>query len=181
MTQNIAVLYKSKHGSTRKYAEWIAHALAADLFDAEKTSVKELASYQTLIFGGYLYAGSVSGVNILTANMDKLSGKHIVVFAVGCAPERKENLRHIFLKNFSENIRDRVALFYLRGAFNFQELNFLDKFLIYLLKTKIQHTKPEKLDEDSKGFLEVCEKPMDWTSRDNIQPLVDFVLELKAK
>ena len=179
MTQKVAVLYKSKHGSTKKYAEWIAHELSADLFDVERTSVKELNSYQTIVFGGFLYAGSISGVNLLTANMDKLGGKHIIVFAVGCAPERKENLRHVFFKNFAANIRDRVALFYLRGAFNFQELNLLDKFLIYVLKTKIKHTKAEKLDEDSKGFLEVCEKPMDWTNRDNIKPLVDFVIKLK--
>ena len=179
MTQKVAVLYKSKHGSTKKYAEWIAHELSADLFDVERTSVKELNSYQTIVFGGFLYAGSISGVNLLTANMDKLGGKHIIVFAVGCAPERQENLRHVFFKNFAANIRDRVALFYLRGAFNFQELNLLDKFLIYVLKKKIKHTKAEKLDEDSKGFLEVCEKPMDWTSRDNIQPLVDFVIKLK--
>ena len=179
MTRKIAVLYKSKHGSTRKYAEWIAHELSADLFDAEKTSVKELNSYQTIVFGAFLYAGSISGVNLLTANMDKLGGKQIIVFAVGCAPERKENIRHIFFKNFAANIRDRVALFYLRGAFNFQKLNLLDKFLIYVLKTKIKHTKPEKLDKDSKGFLEVCEKPMDWTNRDNIKPLVDFVIKLK--
>ena len=179
MTQKVAVLYKSKHGSTKKYAEWIAHELSADLFDVERTSVKELNSYQTIVFGGFLYAGSISGVNLLTANMDKLGGKHIIVFAVGCAPERKENLRHVFFKNFAANIRDGVALFYLRGAFNFQELNLLDKFLIYVLKTKIKHTNSEKLDEDSKGFLEVCEKPMDWTNRDNIKPLVDFVIKLK--
>lgn len=179
MTQKIAVLYKSKHGSTQKYAKWVAEELSADLFDAEKTAVKELANYQTIIFGGFLYAGTISGVDLLTENMDKLGGKRIIVFAVGCAPERKENLRHVFLKNFAANIRDRVALFYLRGAFNFQELNLLDKFLIYILKAKIKHTRPEKLDEDSKGFLEVCEKPMDWTNRDNIKPLVDFVMQLK--
>jgi hypothetical protein len=37
----------------------------------------------------------------------------------------------------------------------------------------------EKLDEDSKGFFEVCEKPMDWTNRDSIKPLADFVNKLK--
>jgi len=179
MIRKIVVLYKSKHGSTRKYAEWIAHELSADLFDAKKISVKELESYQTIIFGGFLYAGSISGVELLTANMDKIGGKHIIIFAVGCAPERKENLRHVLVKNFAANIRDKVALFYLRGAFNFEKLNLLDKFLIYILKTKIKHTKMEKLDEDSKGFFEVCEKPMDWTNRDSIKPLADFVNKLK--
>ena len=153
MTRKIAVLYKSKHGSTRKYAEWIAHQLSADLFDAKIISLKELNNYQTIIFGGFLYAGCIAGVNLLTANMDKLVGKQIIVFAVGCAPERKENIRHVFLKNFAANIRDRVALFYLRGAFNFQKLNLLDKLLICILKTKIKYAKSEKLDEDSRGFL----------------------------
>ena len=144
-----------------------------------KYLLKNLKAIKLLYFGGFLYAGSISGVELLTANMDKIGGKHIIIFAVGCAPERKENLRHVLVKNFAANIRDKVALFYLRGAFNFEKLNLLDKFLIYILKTKIKHTKMEKLDEDSKGFLEVCEKPMDWTNRDNIKPLVDFVNKLK--
>ena len=179
MVKKTVVIYKSKYGSTKKYAQWLAAALGADILDAQKISAKDIAPYENILYGGYLYAGSISGVKLLTSNMDKLRGKRIIVFAVGCAPERKENNRHIISRNFSGNLRENISFFYLRGAFNYQELGLLDKFLIYILKAKIKHTKPEKLDEDSKEFLELCEKPMDWTNLDAIKPILSFITQGK--
>lgn len=179
MVKKTVVIYKSKYGSTKKYAQWLAVALDADILEAQKISAKDIAPYDNILYGGYLYAGSISGVKLLTSNMDKLRGKRIIVFAVGCAPERKENNRHIISKNFSGNRRENISFFYLRGAFNYQELGLLDKFSIYILKAKIKRTKPEKLDEDSKGFLEVCEKAMDWTNLDAIKPILSFITQGK--
>jgi len=31
--KNIAVIYKSKYGSTKKYAEWLGEDLQADVFE----------------------------------------------------------------------------------------------------------------------------------------------------
>ena len=179
MVKKTVVIYKSKYGSTKKYAQWLAVALGADILEAQKISAKDIAPYDNILYGGYLYAGSISGVKLLPSNMDKLRGKRIIVFAVGCAPERKENNRHIISKNFSGNRRENISFFYLRGAFNYQELGLLDKFSIYILKAKIKRTKPEKLDEDSKGFLEVCEKAMDWTNLDAIKPILSFITQGK--
>lgn len=48
---NIAVVYQSHYGTTKKYAEWIAQALDADLLNRKKVSVSELSQYGTIIFG----------------------------------------------------------------------------------------------------------------------------------
>ena len=48
---NIAVVYQSHYGTTKKYAEWIALALDADLLNRKKVSVSELSQYSTIIFG----------------------------------------------------------------------------------------------------------------------------------
>ena len=47
---NIAVVYQSHYGTTKKYAEWIAQALGADLLYRKKVSVSELSQYGTIIF-----------------------------------------------------------------------------------------------------------------------------------
>ena len=66
MATKTAVIFKSKYGSTRKYAQWIAADLQADLFAADKIKVRDLAPYQTIVYGGYLYAGSIAGIKLLT-------------------------------------------------------------------------------------------------------------------
>ena len=55
------VIYKSKTGFVRKYAEWIAEDLLADIFEVSKVNINMLAKYDTVIFGGSLHA---VGINV---------------------------------------------------------------------------------------------------------------------
>ena len=52
----VAVVYRSKSGYTEKYAKWIAKAVGADLLKGEKTKVDDLLNYETIVYGGGLYA-----------------------------------------------------------------------------------------------------------------------------
>lgn len=175
MATKTAVIFKSKYGSTGKYAQWIAADLQADLFAADKIKVRDLAPYQTIVYGGYLYAGSIAGIKLLTKNMGKLRGKRIVIFVVGVAKESSENKKHFILKNIPKEYWKNVVVFYLRGAFNFKRLGFIDKLMIYTLQKKLEHMDSEKLDEDSREFLEACKEPKDWTDLSAIGPLSSYV------
>ena len=42
------VIYKSKHGSTKKYAEWIGEELECPVFSADDFSKKELEDYESI-------------------------------------------------------------------------------------------------------------------------------------
>ena len=47
---NIVVVYKSKYGSTEKYAKWIAEALSADIFKSNKIKPDMLENYSTIVY-----------------------------------------------------------------------------------------------------------------------------------
>ena len=81
MPEKILVAYTSKYGSTRKYAEWIASALNADLFAAQTVEPKVLSQYDVVIYGGGLYAGGIAGVKLVTQN----PCNNLIVFTVGLA------------------------------------------------------------------------------------------------
>ena len=49
------VAYKSKSGYTKTYAEWIAQELHCDI--KENAELSDLAGYDTIIYGGGMYAG----------------------------------------------------------------------------------------------------------------------------
>ena len=53
---NIAVVYKSYYGSTKRYAQWIAEEAKADCFEYSEIEAKKLMEYDTIIYGGGLYA-----------------------------------------------------------------------------------------------------------------------------
>ncbi|MFA7069096.1 MAG: flavodoxin domain-containing protein, partial [Acidaminococcaceae bacterium] len=77
------VIYSSKTGFTKKYAKWLAEDLSADIFDATKVTAEMLEGYDTIIYGGGLYALGISGVEYIKQNRGKLKNKKVVVFATG--------------------------------------------------------------------------------------------------
>ena len=139
------VIYKSKTGFTRKYAEWIAEDLSADTFDISKVTINILTAYDTIIYGGSLYAVGIIGVKLITQNIDKLKDKKIVVFATGASPSREDGINEVIDKNFTQEQQKYIKFFYLRGGFNYSKLNLFDKFLMTLLKWKIKNKKQEEL------------------------------------
>jgi menaquinone-dependent protoporphyrinogen IX oxidase len=174
--KKVAVIYKSKYGSTKGYAEWIARDVDGDLFESSKIRIEDLSNYDTIVFGGSLHAVGITGVKLITDNFEKLRNKKIVVFAIGCSPAREEAIKHVKNHNFAVDIKDKIEFFYLRGAFNYNKLNFIDKIMMALLKRKLKKKK-EELDEDSKGLLASYDNPVDWTDEKAIVPIVKYIME----
>lgn len=169
------VIYKSKTGFTRKYAEWIAEELSADLFEASKININMICKYDTIIYGGSLYAVGIIGVKLITENINKFEDKKVVVFATGASPLRDEVISEIINKNFTFDQQKYIKFFYLRGGFNYSKLNFFDKFLMNLLKWKIKIKKHEELSPDEIGMLNIYDKPVDFTEKKYINQIITYV------
>ncbi len=169
------VVYRSKTGFARKYAEWIAEELAADIFEASRVSIGKLTAYDAIIYGGGVYISGINGVELITRNLDKLAGKRIAVFATGATPGREEEIREIRDKNFSQAQQEKIGFFYLRGGFDFHRLKPVDKALMTLLKWKLRMKKNPTADE--RGMLAAYEQPADFTRRKNIAALISYLTE----
>ena len=169
------VIYKSKTGYTKKYAEWIAKGLSADIFDVSKVDINMITKYDTIIYGGSLYAVGINGVNLIKQNIDKLKDKKIVVFATGASPPRESALNEVRDKNFTIEQQKYIKFFYLRGGFNYSELNLFDKILMTLLKWKIKSKKKDELTTDEIGMLAVYDKSVDFTKKENIDEIISYV------
>jgi len=169
----IAVIYKSKTGFTKKYAEWIAEELSADIFEGTKVSIDLLASYDTVIYGGGLYAVGINGVKLITQNLDKLKDKKVVVFATGASPFREEVLTEVKNKNFTPDQQKLIRFFYLRGGFNYSKLKPFYKMLMTLMKWKLKRKK--ELTPDEKGMLNSYDEPVDFTNKKNIDEIISYV------
>lgn len=167
------VIYKSKTGFTKKYAQWIAEDLSADLVDVSKVDINMMESYDAIIYGGSLHAVGIDGVRFITKNIDKLKDKKIVVFATGASPVREEDINKVREKNFTSDLQKYIHFVYLRGGFNYTKLPLWDKFLMTLLKWKIKSKK--QLTNDEKGMLSVYDKPIDFTRKKYINEIIEYI------
>ncbi len=171
------VIYKSKTGFVKKYAVWLAEALSADLFEASKVSINLIRKYDTVIYGGSLHAVGIIGLKLITDNVDKLKDKKLIVFATGASPASEAVVEEIINSNIPVEQQEIIKLFYLRGGFNYNKLPFNDKILMTLLKWKIMIKKRQKkvLSRDEKGMLAAYCKPADFTKKELINDIIEFV------
>jgi len=166
------VAFKSKSGYTRQYAQWIAEELNCDI--KEKPELSDIIDYDTIICGGGMYAGGFNGIKLITKNLDKLSGKKIVLFAVGSNPGREKEMAVFWDRILSKEQQKKIGHFYLRGGFDFSKLTAGDKVLMKMLKIRLQSLKNPT--EDEKGMLSAYDTPVDFSDKANIKELIRFVL-----
>lgn len=173
LNRRAVVIYNSRYGSTRRYAEWIAEGADADILETTSTKIGDLFKYETIIFGGSLHAVGIKGLKLITRNFEVLSDKKIIVFAVGCSPARDEDIKHVISSNFSETMMNNIKFFYLRGAFNYRKLGIVDKTMMNLLRIKLKRMKAP--DADAVGLLASYDKPVDWTNKKYIEPIIKYI------
>lgn len=173
---NIAIIYKSKYGSTKKYAQWIAEEAKADLFQCSEIGVKKLKEYDTIVYGGGLYASGIAGISIITKNYEILKDKRIIVFTVGLAStDREEVFTPIIEKNFSKEIRENITFFHLRGGIDYKKLGIIHKSMMAMLKNMISKKDSKELSDDDSALLNTYGKKVDFTDKNTIAPLLLFL------
>lgn len=169
------VVYRSKTGYTKNYAQWIAEELKCDLLEGSKTTVKDLEKYDTIIYGAGLYASGISGIKLITNNYEALRDKKLIVFAVGASPVRAETTEYLRTTNFHGEQGEKVYFYYLRGGFDYTRLNRLYRFLMTLKRLQLKRMKNP--DSDVKGMLASYDHPLDFTKKVHVEPIIRDVLE----
>lgn len=171
-----AVIYKSKSGYTKNYAEWISEALGAKLLEGEEAKRQNLKEYDTLIFGGGLYASGINGIKTIKKSINLYPTKNIIVYTTGASPGRKEEIDSVIKKNFTDQEQGAIKFFYLRGGFDYSKCSAIDKVLMKMLEVILKNKK--NLAPDERGMLNAYKTPMDFTKKENTEELVDYVNSL---
>lgn len=170
------VIYKSKSGYTKKYAEWIAEEIKCDIKENKNLKLSDIQDYDTIIYGGGLYATMINGIDLIKKNFQELKGKNIIVYATGSNPGRAEEMNKVWEATFTEEQRNVIHKFYLRGGFDYSNLSFGNKILMSMLKKKLQSEKNPT--EDEKDLLKAYDEPIDFTNKDNIKGILECINSL---
>lgn len=176
---NTIVVYKSRYGSTKKYAEWISKTLGAELSEASNVNAEALKQYDTIIYGGGLYASGILGINLITKSFEQLKNKRLIVFTVGLAdPKNEEQFKPLLDKNFNDEMKDTIKVFHLRGAIDYKNLGFIHKSMMAMLKSKVEKTAIEDRDDESNMMLDTYGQVVDFTDEATIKPLIEYCQEI---
>ena len=148
---NGVILYQSKYGAAKRYADWLSEATGFPCIETKTADIHEIAKYDTIILGGGIYASGIAGLSFLKKNISKLAGKKIIVFCCGASPYEEKALEQIKEHNLKDGLSD-IPLFYCRGAWDMDAMSFKDRTLCNLLRKGSRKEGSIRLRNMGKGF-----------------------------
>ncbi|MDR2697614.1 MAG: flavodoxin domain-containing protein [Holophagales bacterium] len=173
--KRIAVIYKSAYGTTKRYAEWIADELDAELMEYKTVSSSLLGEYDIIVYGGGLYASGILGADLVA----KRHCENIVLFTVGLANPAKTDYTEIMEKS---GLTEGAGVFHLRGGIDYKKLNLVHKGMMAMMKKmSIDKKSYEELNSEERAFVDTYGGKVDFTDKGAIAPLIEYVRSLQNK
>lgn len=177
---SIVVMYQSKYGSTKKYAEWLREELSCDIIETKKASIEQIGKYDAVILGGGIYASGIAGISFLKKHYEILKDKKLIVFAVGASPYDEKAMAALKERNFKMELSN-IPCFYLRGAWNEDIMSWKDRTLCNMLKKVVGKKDPSTYEPWEAALMEAIGSSHDWTDKKNIKQIVDYVRTIQLE
>lgn len=172
------VLYRSKYGASANYARMLAGLLGCEAMELGKR-LPDPAPYDRLVFVGGIYAGGVSGLNVLRRGRAAWQGKELALLAVGASPYSEEGLAQLKARHCTGELAG-VPLFYARGAWDEGKMDRRDRFLCSLLQKAVAKRPPEECEEWMTALLQARGQVCDWTNRAYLEPLLAHLKRIES-
>jgi len=169
--RRVLILYQSKYGSTKQYAEWIHREIPSQMADAEKCNALEFTKYDVIIFGGYIRTGRIVIAPVIVENWNAIKEKKIILFTTSGTPPEHPNISKIYNANLPQEIRREVKYFPLRGRMVHKDLSSYDESLVAVGRMM------EK-DETLKRFMT---EDFDEVKQENIFPIMEYIKALLTR
>ena len=170
--------YKSKYGSTKKYAEYISSKLGCEMKDAFLATDEEIEEYDTIIFGGGVYASAIIGSNFLNNHENVLKNKRIIVFAVGLTEYDEYNSsKSLFRKNIPNALLNKIFTFNLFGALDYKKLKFMEKILVKSMIGSIKSKATYLKTQTDEKILKSGKKGIDLVDFSHCEAIIECALD----
>lgn len=168
------ILYQSKYGATKKYADWLAETTNYDCMETKQASVQTVAGYDVIVLAGGVYASGIAGLSFLKKHIRELGQKRIAVFCVGASPFDECAFKQIYAHNFKDSLKG-IPCYYGRGAWNESAMSFKDKTLCKMLQKAVSKKDPAAYEPWEKALMCAVGQACDWTDRAYLQPLLEWI------
>jgi len=122
------IIYTSKHGSTKKIADYIKDKLQVDSVNLLNSPCPSLKEYEQIVIGGSIYYKAIDPKlsEFIEGNLDSLLKKKIALFLVCLMSE--EPAAEQFNNNFDETLLNHSSADgFFGGVLESEELNPLEK------------------------------------------------------
>lgn len=166
------VVYYSKTGFTKRYAQWISEETGWRAVSLKEAAGTKLSSEDVFVFGSGLHAGTIPNLSKARKCFRESGAGKFMVFATGAMPgTESEVIANMWRQNFTEEDLAQIPHFYLQGGLNYERMGLGDRILMRGLRFFLSRRKnPEPKDRE---FAEAISRSYDFSSKEYLGPLLE--------
>jgi len=169
------VIYTSKRGSTKQYAEWIAEDLGCEALPLQDAAGTDLHEYACVIYGGWIRGSGIVDFDKFAKMLDEDIMKKLIVFGVGFADETAENYAQVWgysLGKIDPKNENRVLMYILGGRYDPENVKGLDRFLMKTMRAVLLSGSTPDAKAQANKIKDRIDNGCDLVRRENIASLV---------
>ncbi len=176
MRDNILILYNSKTGFTRQYAQLLAEQLGCTALPL-KDAPADLSQYAAVAFGSRLHAGSVDGWKKARKLLAQRGAKRLVLFATGAMPiEAEDAIQKMWAQNLTPAELTAIPHFYLPAGLCYEKMGAVDRAMMKFAAWAMTRKKAKTPEDEA--FQAAIVHSYDISDPKYIAPLAGCLREL---
>lgn len=170
----IKLVYKSKSGFTKRYAEWIAQETGCELIPMKAANTSIAGGCDVMVYGSRMHAGRVDGLPKARKLFARSGAQHFIVFATGGMPcSDADTVDEMWRNNLTGEEMTSIPHFYMQAGICYEKLGPVDKAMMKLAASMI--AKQTDKSPEGQQMAQAIRGSYDISDRQYIAPLVDFL------
>ena len=165
------VIYNSKTGFTKKYADWISEAAGCEAVPLKKAGKIKLADYDAIVFGSWCMAEAITKIEWFKKQLPGLTaaGKKLFVFLVGASPAEAPEAQNALRKNFTDDEWSKIKAFYCPGGLNYEKMGWGSKTMLKMFVKMLSNKKD--ITQKELAQVQMLAKSFDISDKKYIEPI----------
>ena len=169
--KKVAVVYSSKFGHTKQYADW----LAADLEDVDVINVAsfnptQLLAYKLVIFASGVYSDKMPVMDFIKKNISAIKPNRTMVMAVSWYTNDSDEAKaKLIADNYPEEFKSIVPLYVVNSGIDKKQISPVDS--MKLLAVQAMIAKKDGRSSDDINILSILKGYFDPTAKENLDSI----------
>ncbi|MBP7557967.1 MAG: hypothetical protein KA821_16945 [Chitinophagaceae bacterium] len=158
------IIYDSKYGATRQYAEWLSIALRTPVIKSKEVTPAMIEKADLLLLGTPVYYGKFRLAKWLKKNEHNLLHKKMLFFVVGGTSNAEDRERNKSVKaSIPQSLLLQSEIYFLKGRLIHSQLSFTDRLMMKMAGMRLKDP----------GKRKAMNADLDGVSPEELKPLVN--------